>query len=222
MSRPVRFVLVRHGESRWNVEDRYQGQADSGLTVTGVAQARTAAAVLLTRFGTPDLVVTSDLPRASDTANEYLHRLDIDAKPDARLREIHVGGWTGRTFGEIAEAYPGDLAASGSGVDLRRGGGETFAELRARVCQALADAAAAVARGAAHASPATVVVFTHGGPIRVAAAAALRLPVPGHAGFAAPVNASLTVLGYGDGPAGAALVEYNTPTAAAAPAASAD
>jgi probable phosphoglycerate mutase len=217
----VRLVLVRHGESLWNVEERYQGQADSGLTANGFEQARAAAAVLLARFGRPDLVVTSDLPRAADTAAAYLRHLDIDAKHDARLREIDVGTWTGRTFAEIAEAYPDDLAAFNRGVDVRRGGGETFAELRKRVWQALTEAAHAAADGRAGG---TVIVFTHGGPIRVAAAAALRLPVPGHTSFAPPVNASLTVIGYRhrDRGLGDVLVEYNTPTSAAAHAARAD
>lgn len=217
----MRLVLVRHGESLWNVEERYQGQADSGLTANGVEQARVAAATLLARFGRPDLVVTSDLPRAADTAAAYLRHVDVDAKHDARLREIDVGTWTGRTFAEIAEAYPDEVAAVNRGVDLRRGGGETFAELRQRVWRALTEAAEATS-GAR--PDATVVVFTHGGPIRVAAAAALRLPVPGHTSFAPPVNASLTVIGYRHHgrEMGDVLMEYNTATSITAHATRAD
>jgi probable phosphoglycerate mutase len=212
----VRLVLVRHGESVWNVEERYQGQADSGLTAAGLEQAEVAAVELLTRFGTADLVVTSDLPRARDTAEAYLRHVGVDAKQDARLREADVGSWSGRTFLDIAREYPDDLAAIGRGVDLRRGGGETFADVRRRVWQALADAATSVPTGA------TVVVFTHGGPIRVAAAAALRLPMPGHLGFAPPVNASVTVIGSAGGQEDNVVVEYNTPTVRAARAARAD
>ncbi|MBX6355975.1 MAG: histidine phosphatase family protein [Micromonosporaceae bacterium] len=209
MSGGTHLVLVRHGESAWNVEERYQGQADSGLTAAGVQQAEAAAAELLARFGRPALVVTSDLPRARDTAAAYLRHIDLDAKQDARLREVDVGGWTGRTFAEIAAEYPDDVAAARRGVDLRRGGGETFAELRERVWQALVEAASAAGTG-------TVIVFTHGGPIRVAAAAALRLPVPGHTLFAPPVNASLTVISYAGEREHSALVEYNSPTTRAA------
>ena len=217
MSARARLVLVRHGESRWNVEERYQGQADSGLTPNGVAQADAVAAVLRSRFGTPELVVTSDLPRARDTARAYLRGLGpkLDAKQDARLREVDVGTWAGRTFAEIAAEHPDELAAVNRGVDVRRGGGETFAEMRERVWQALTEAAAAVREGA------TVVVFTHGGAIRVAAAAASGVPAPGHVGFAPPVNVSLTVISHG-GPGRNLLVEYNTPTAIAAQAARAD
>ncbi|MEW9548383.1 histidine phosphatase family protein [Nonomuraea sp. NPDC050783] len=216
MSGRVRLVLVRHGESVWNVEERYQGQADSGLTAAGREQAEAAAAALLARFGTPDLVVASDLPRAGDTAQAYLRHLGIEARQDARLREADVGTWAGRPFTEIAGEHPDVLASAARGEDVRRGGGETFAELRRRVWQALVDAAGTVAGGA------TVVVFTHGGPIRVAAAAALRLPVPGHLGFAPPVNASLTVIGYAGERCANSVVEYNAPTAWAARAARAD
>jgi glucosyl-3-phosphoglycerate phosphatase len=222
MSGPVRLVLVRHGESVWNVEERYQGQADSGLTAAGIEQAEVAAAELLARFGTPDLVVSSDLPRARDTANAYLRHLDLDAKQDARLREVDVGSWTGRTFTEIAQDYPDDVAAVGRGVDLRRGGGETFAELRERVWQALVDAASAASAATSGSAATVVVVFTHGGAIRVAAAAALRVPVPGHLSFAPPVNTSLTVISYAGEQGHNPLVEYNSPTARAARATRAD
>ncbi|GAB3805153.1 histidine phosphatase family protein [Micromonospora zhanjiangensis] len=219
MTGRVRLVLVRHGESLWNVEERYQGQADSGLTATGRAQAEVAAAELLARFGAADLVVTSDLPRARDTANAYLRHLGRDARQDARLREVDVGDWTGRTFTEISAAYPDDVAAAGRGVDVRRGGGETFAEVRERVWQALVEAAGQVAGQGAGG---TVVAFSHGGAIRVAAAAALRVPTPGHTSFAPPVNTSLTVITYAGEQGHHCLVEYNSPTARAASATRAD
>ncbi|MEV0715379.1 histidine phosphatase family protein [Asanoa sp. NPDC050611] len=204
----VRVVLVRHGESRWNVEERYQGQADSGLTARGHEQAETAAAVLAARFGAADLVLSSDLPRARDTAEAYAGPAGLPVREDPRLREIDVGAWNGRTFAEVATAYPVQLAAFERGEDVRRGGGETFAELRERVWTALTEAAEEVGAG-------TLLAFAHGGPIRVAAAAALRVPPPGQRGFAPPVNCSLTVLDY-HGPAGThALVGYNVPTAPA-------
>jgi broad specificity phosphatase PhoE len=202
---PVRLVLVRHGESRWNVEERYQGQEDSGLTDAGRAQAEVAATVLADRFGAADLVLSSDLPRARDTAEAYLRVVGASVREDARLREIDVGDWGGRTRAEVAAAYPDEIAAFRRGVDIPRGGGETFGQLRDRVWAALEEAAG-TARG-------TVVVFTHGGPIRVATAAALRVPAPGERAFAPVSNCSLTVVDHG-GPDGShALVAYNAPTA---------
>jgi broad specificity phosphatase PhoE len=206
----VRLVLVRHGESLWNTEKRYQGQADSGLTNRGRAQAEVAATALVDRFGTADLVLTSDLPRARDTAAAYESRVGaVPVRVDARLREIDVGDWTGRTFADVAEAHPEQLAEFERGVDVRRGGGETFAELRERVWAVLTEAAAEVGDG-------TVLAFAHGGSIRVAAAAALRVPPPGQREFAPPVNCSLTVIDYRGPDATHALVAYNLPTAAGA------
>jgi len=204
----VRLVLVRHGESRWNAEERYQGQADSGLTAIGRAQAETAADVLVARFGTADLVLASDLPRARDTAEAYARRVGSPVREDARLREIDVGDWTGRTFADVAAAHPDQLAAFERGEDVRRGGGETFAELRERVWATLTAAAAEAGSG-------TVLAFAHGGSIRVAAAAALAVPTPGQRGFAPPVNCSLTVIDYRGPGATHALVGYNVPTAPA-------
>ena len=203
----VRLVLVRHGESRWNAQDRYQGQADSGLTTLGREQAEAAAAVLADRFGAADLVLASDLPRARDTAGAYERLVGLPVREDARLREISVGDWTGRTFAEVAADHPEQLAEFRRGVDIRRGGGETYAELRERVWAALTEAATEVGAG-------TVLAFAHGGPIRVAAAAALGVPSPGHWPFAPPVNCSITVLGLG--PDGSTeLVAYNVATAPA-------
>jgi len=203
----VRLVLVRHGESRWNAEDRYQGQADSGLTTLGLEQAEVAAAVLADRFGAADLVLASDLPRARDTAGAYERLLRLPVRADARLREVDVGDWTGRTFADVAASHPEQLAEFKRGVDIRRGGGETYAEVRERVWATLTEAATEVGAG-------TVLAFAHGGPIRVATAAALRVPSPGHTAFAPPVNCSITVLDHG--PDGAtALVAYNVATAPA-------
>jgi glucosyl-3-phosphoglycerate phosphatase len=199
----VRLVLVRHGESRWNVEGRYQGQQDSGLTEAGRAQAELAAELLADRYGTADLVLSSDLPRARDTAEAYRRRVGCDVREDGRLREIDVGSWGGRTRAEVAAAHPDEVTLFDSGVDITRGGGETFRQLRERVWTALSEAVGG-----------TVVVFTHGGPVRVATAAALGVPSPGERAFAPVSNCSLTVIDR-DGPDGThRLVAYNAPTAA--------
>ncbi|WP_147915688.1 histidine phosphatase family protein [Ruania zhangjianzhongii] len=193
--------LVRHGEAVWNAEGKYQGQADSGLTALGRQQAQSAAAWLqeLPRL---DGVACSDLPRVRDTAAPFLAATGQQARIDARLREIDVGTWAGRTFGDVARDEPDVVAAVARGEDLRRGGGETFAETRHRVTSALDDLAAA------HESGAVLVVFSHGGPIRLAAAAALGLPSPGHHRIASPGNCSVTTLTWGP----PALLGYNCPT----------
>ena len=101
---PVRILLVRHGETVFNVERRWQGQSDSPLTERGVAQARQLAAAL--QDEPLRAVYSSDLGRAMATASivAETHRLDVVTDP--RLREIHVGEWTGLSHPQIASAYP--------------------------------------------------------------------------------------------------------------------
>lgn len=197
----VTIHLVRHGEAVWNAEGKYQGQADSGLTARGHQQAQEVA-VTLQQLGRVDGVACSDLPRVRDTAAPFLAAMGHQARIDARLREIDVGTWAGRTFADVARDEPDVVAAVARGADLRRGGGETFAETRDRVSAAL-DALAAD-----HDPGAVLVVFSHGGPIRLATAAALGLPSPGHHRIVPPGNCSVTTLTWGP----SQLLAYNCRT----------
>lgn len=205
MTGAVTIHLVRHAESRWNAERRYQGQADSGLTADGVRHAAALGEALAQLVPAPDLVISSDLPRAVDTCRPYAAILGAPMVTDSALREISVGDWAGRTFDEIAAEYPETVAAVGAGADLPRGGGETFAQARGRVTEALAHAVAQLPE--THRDR-TVVAVSHGGPIRVAAAAAVGLPAPGHGAFSAPDNCSVTTIKIRSGGAGE-LVRYN-------------
>ncbi|WP_432938784.1 histidine phosphatase family protein [Kribbella sp. CA-253562] len=210
----VELVLLRHGESLWNAEDRYQGQQGTGLSPLGRHQAKLAAEYLA---DTPfDAVVASDLQRVTETLRPYLDNVrrtvpksarffgrDEDGvRIDPRWREIDVGTWGGRTFAEVLAEEPDVVAAFARGEDVARGGGETFAHLRARVWDAVRDIAASGAR--------RVLVGTHGGPIRVAAASALRLPPGGQVLLDPPVNCSLTTIRVTDG--ASSLTSYNVPT----------
>lgn len=203
----VTLHLVRHAESCWNVEKRYQGQDDSGLTAAGIEQATAVGTWLLDMLPTVDIVAASDLPRVRDTAGPLAAALGLEPLVDSRLREVDVGDWSGRTFEEIAFAEPAVVEAAAAGEDIRRGGGETFAQTRTRVVAALDDLVAA-ARG--RGEDRVVVVFTHGGPIRVASADALGVPPPGHARIGPPANCSVTTLEQ-NGPT-RRLLRYNRPT----------
>ena len=147
-----RLLLVRHGQSTWNAEGRWQGRLDPPLSDLGRHQARAAAAAL----GTFDLVAASTLQRAHDTATVIADELGIGpvlADPD--LVERHAGGFEGLTRAEIEDAYPGYL------TDLRHPPGwEDDEALVERAIGALARLAATVAAGG------TALVVTHGGVIR--------------------------------------------------------
>ncbi len=100
----TRLVVVRHGETHWNVASRIQGHADSPLTAAGEAQAAAIAARLATeRF---DRLVSSDLGRALATARAIAARTGHEIVADARLRERNYGVAEGLTYGEIGVHYP--------------------------------------------------------------------------------------------------------------------
>lgn len=101
------LLVVRHAQSVWNLEGRWQGHADPPLSAEGAAQARAAAAALTG----VERIVTSDLVRARATAEIIAETLDT--RPvivDARWRERDIGLWQGLTTQEIHAQYPGDLA----------------------------------------------------------------------------------------------------------------
>ena len=100
----TRFVVVRHGETQWNVASRIQGHTDSPLTAAGEAQAEAIAARLAReRF---DRLVSSDLGRALRTAQAIAARTGHAVVADARLRERNFGVGEGLTYGEIDVHYP--------------------------------------------------------------------------------------------------------------------
>ncbi|WP_433506856.1 histidine phosphatase family protein [Pseudonocardia halophobica] len=103
-----RVVLLRHGQTDYNVAGRMQGHIDSQLTEEGREQALRAAPVL---GAMPfDRVVSSDLARAVDTANTIADVLGLPVKLDKRLRETHLGEWQGRRVDEVEVDYPGQIA----------------------------------------------------------------------------------------------------------------
>jgi broad specificity phosphatase PhoE len=303
MSR-TELVLLRHGESLWNAEDRYQGQQGTGLSALGHQQAKLAAEYL--RSDVFDQIVASDLQRVTETLQPYLDSLptlgtagtagSVDAatadagdavgavdmpgsadvpgwagsgagqqpgrsgyggrsgqseygsrpgdseyggrpgdsgygglsgrsgygdrpgesgfggrpevRIDVRWREIDVGTWGGRTFAEVYADAPAVVEAFARGEDVARGGGETFAQLRERVWDAIREIASSGAR--------RVLVVTHGGPIRVATASTLRLPPGGEVLLDPPVNCSLTTIQVDDLLAVTTLTAYNVPTSGTA------
>jgi broad specificity phosphatase PhoE len=152
------LILVRHGETDWNRDRRWQGHADAPLNDLGREQARTLADELAGEDVAA--VYASDLSRARETAEIVAARLGREVAVDARLREVHVGSWSGLTMAEIEARYPDDVARwRGGDADHAFGDGETYASMGERVVAALEEIAAR------HAGEQVVVVL-HGGPIR--------------------------------------------------------
>ncbi len=192
------LVVWRHGRTEWNDTARFQGQLDIPLDHVGHEQAAAAAPALAALR--PAAVVSSDLARARDTA-AYLGRLTgLDVRLDPRLREVDVGEWGGLTREEIAERFPEQHDAWLRGEDVRRGGGETQAELAVRMVAAVGEAVAS-----APGSP--LVVVSHGGASRSLVLALLGLPESAGGAFQVLGNCRwATLVRHGDG---WRLVAYN-------------
>jgi len=99
----TRLILIRHGETDWNVEGRYQGQVDPPLNQQGLAQARQLAQ-RLQGVGL-DVLYSSPLRRALQTAQILAEALDIPLHTEPRLMEIHQGEWQTLLYTEIATRY---------------------------------------------------------------------------------------------------------------------
>lgn len=161
------FWVVRHGESTWNADGRYQGQTDVPLSHVGILQAATLAERLTGQQFSA--VYSSDLLRASQTAQMVAERLSghPQVQLDPGLREINVGELSGLVISDIRARFPDylqTLAADPWGT--RRPGGESMEDLFTRCGNAFH------AIRARHPGQ-RVLVFTHGGVVRVAVGLAL-------------------------------------------------
>lgn len=178
-------MLVRHGQSTWNVERRFQGQLDPPLTDLGREQARRLASRLATR---PLVAIyTSDLSRARQTAQPLARCLGLPLLLEPGLKEVALGEWEGRTREEVMATHPELWQAWLQEPDWdlvpgSEGSGPFEARVRATV-------EAIFTRHPRQ----EVVCFTHGGVIQVALAAAIGSRP--HAIYPFVIeNCSLTVL----------------------------
>jgi probable phosphoglycerate mutase len=163
----TRLILWRHGRTAWNLAGRVQGQTDVHLDEVGLAQAAQAAPRLAAMK--PDLLVSSDLRRATATAEALSAITDLTVELDPRLRERDFGPWQGLSQDEISATYPEDFSLWGTGQfhDSRI---ETMDDMMKRVGEALRGVADRVGDGLA-------VAVTHGGAARAGIAALLGWPV---------------------------------------------
>ncbi len=164
------LVLVRHGESRFIVEGRFQGQMETPLSETGLAQAAAVAARLAEQTAPPALPITagppreivhSPLQRAAQTADAIARARDGTAdavrtpvRADAGFMEIGQGAWEGLHRDEISARYTTELAAwRRAPADHHAPGGEAIVAVQARVRDALARTLAALIHDAPPAGP---------------------------------------------------------------------
>jgi alpha-ribazole phosphatase len=134
----MRLIVVRHGATQHNAEARFTGQSDAPLSALGVTQAQAVARRL--RFVRLSTVVSSDLARATQTAQEIIKdRPSLELRLDPDLREIALGAWEGLTYAEVQSREPDALAAwRNDPINGLPPGGETALALQRRVIRAFA------------------------------------------------------------------------------------
>jgi broad specificity phosphatase PhoE len=179
------LYFARHGETDDNARLIFQGQGGKGLNARGRAQARRLAERM--RKARITTIVSSDLQRAEETAGIVGLACEVVHSVDEGLREVDVGTWTGKSHPQIAELYPEEWATWSAGLDVRRGGGETYSELAARIEQAVARIVAMDARD-------PILVVSHGGSIKSYVAKLLGVSAEGLRALAGVGNCGLTIV----------------------------
>lgn len=193
------IILWRHGQTDWNVANKFQGHTDIPLNDVGKFQVAHAAPLIAAIK--PTMIISSDLQRAKDTAHELVKLTGIEPLVDARLRETNCGNWEGLTGAEIREYDLANLREWSMGGDNPAGGiGERRSEVAARAVAAITDAL--VGRDGER-----IVVATHGGTSRTIVGSYLELPIPFWSRIGGLSNAQWSILEHS--PKGWLLVEHN-------------
>ena len=129
----VKFIIVRHGFSLGNKEGRFTGQLDVPLDEIGYAQAESVAKYILDNFKI-DVIYSSELCRAYDTALPVAKALGLEVKKRKGLNEVDVGLWQGKRIDDVEKEFPESFELYRRSPGLSRfDGGESYAELRERV-----------------------------------------------------------------------------------------
>ncbi len=155
----TRLILARHGETDWNRDGIWQGHGDPPLNALG----RQQSAELADRLGDVeiDILCSSDLRRAFETAEIVAEAKGLVVVPDPHLREMDVGSWTGLTRAQIQERFPGATHHDG----------ESREAFDSRVVTVVHRLAASHDGGC-------VVAVTHGGVVRALQRHVLGEPLP--------------------------------------------
>ncbi|NPV28300.1 MAG: alpha-ribazole phosphatase [Firmicutes bacterium] len=183
----TRVLLVRHGQTVWNHDARYQGHTDIELSEVGLKQARLLAQRLARE--PVQAVYASDLKRAYETARILAIPHQLEVQTISSLREINFGAWEGLTFEEIKTRFK-ELADRWytTPAEIQIPQGETFAQLKERAYRTVLELVKK------H-DPGAFIIVTHGGTIRAIICALLDIDL-NHAFRIRQDNGALNIIEY--------------------------
>lgn len=188
----TKYLIIRHGQSTANLEERYAGWYDAPLTELGRKQAAITTDYILKNYHV-DAVYSSDLIRAVETVKEIAARANVPLVKEKALREIDGGEWEEKQVEEIAREYPEQAYLWKTDIGKARPtGGESFAELQVRIDSALRKIAA-------ENDGKTVVVASHGGAIRTMQCLFENVPIEDMRKVPWTPNASVSEVNYENG-----------------------
>ena len=183
------IIIWRHGQTDWNLENRFQGHSDIPLNLVGRYQAGQAARVL--RDMEPTAIISSDLSRALSTAEALATVTGLEVQVDDRLRETNGGNWEGKTGAQNrAEDYERFIRWIDGNDDPAGTIGERRSEVAARATIAIFAALDLDDRSLEE----RLVVVTHGGTARCVLGSLLKLPLQSWGALGGLANASWSVL----------------------------
>ncbi len=165
----TKLVLVRHGQTEWNIDGKFQGQSDVQLSEEGIRQAEALAQNFPVE--SVDAIYCSDLTRARTTAECIARRFGLPVQPVKELRELSFGKWEGLTYQEIVSGWPDAMENFLRHPDiLQVPNGETFPRLRER-------AMGFIEKVTAEADGKTLLIVAHGGILRTVLTVMLHMPL---------------------------------------------
>lgn len=184
----MKIYLIRHGQTLWNKEFRWQGRIDTQLDETGLAQAASVAERLLGCDITA--IYASPLKRAKVTAETIGGALGLEPFFREDLQEVSFGHWEGLRLDEVKQFHAGQLQIWESEPELDPGNGiESYTNLRDRAVSALRDICAK------HGNNDTIAIVTHGAWIRAFILYILNIPLDRRLGFDLD-NVGISILRY--------------------------
>jgi phosphoserine phosphatase len=129
----TRIILVRHGQTQWNLVEHFRGQADIPLNETGLIQAEAVSRRVVRQWSPVAAVYASPLSRAVKTAEAIARPFGLDVQVTSGLLDMDFGQWQGRTVDEVRARWP-ELGSAWYAVPhtVQVPGGEMLADVRTR------------------------------------------------------------------------------------------